>query len=135
MVILIKKNAFTLVELLVVISIIAVLTAVLLPNFMGARERARDSQKIQDAAAIKNALRLYYNDNQAYPTPAGVGRTISIPSYIKNTGIGYTYESVDSDQFVIKIPLESGLGDDDINSQTKCGILTPVDKIYAVCAN
>jgi len=59
-----EKRHLPLVELLVVISIIGTLVAILLPNFMGARERARDAQKIQDAYAIKNALRMYYNDNQ-----------------------------------------------------------------------
>ena len=59
-----KKSGFTLIELLVVISIIATLTAILLPNFMGARQRATDSQKKQEMVSIKNALRLFYNDTQ-----------------------------------------------------------------------
>src|SRR5574344_1558022 len=102
------KKAFTLVELLVVISIIGTLVAILLPNFMGARERARDAQKIQDAYAIKNALRMYYNDNQAYPTPnAG---TVNLPtSYMMPSGLEHTYEQTNSgDGFVIRILLESG---------------------------
>jgi len=130
------KKGFTLVELLVVISIIATLTAILLPNFMGARERARDAQKIQDAFAIKNALRMYYNDNQAYPIPVGTGNTIAIPtSYMAPSGLGYTYSQTSTDNFIIRVPLESGQGDDDLDSQRKCGIASPVDKIYAVCAN
>jgi prepilin-type N-terminal cleavage/methylation domain-containing protein len=132
------KKGFTLVELLVVISIIATLTAILLPNFMGARERARDAQKIQDAYAIKNALRMYYNDNQAYPIPVGTGNTIAIPtSYMAPSGLGYTYSQTptSTDNFIIRVPLESGQGDDDLDSQRKCGIASPVDKIYAVCAN
>ncbi|MBP6891738.1 type II secretion system protein, partial [Candidatus Shapirobacteria bacterium] len=40
----ILKRAFTLVELLVVIAIIGILTAIIVPNFMGARERADDSK-------------------------------------------------------------------------------------------
>ena len=130
------KKAFTLVELLVVISIIGTLVAILLPNFMGARERARDSQKIQDAYAIKNALRMYYNDNQAYPTPVGTGNTITLPtSYMVPSGLGYTYSQTTTDDFIIRVPLENGQGDEDLNSQKKCGIGVTVDKIYAVCAN
>jgi prepilin-type N-terminal cleavage/methylation domain-containing protein len=130
------KISFTLVELLVVISIIGTLVAILLPNFMGARERAKDAQKIQDAYAIKNALRMYYNDNQAYPAPVGTGNTIAIPtSYMAPSGLGYTYSQTTTDDFIIRVPLESGQGTDDTDSQKKCGIGTTVDKIYAVCAN
>jgi len=39
------KKAFTLIELLVVIAIIGMLSALFLPNFMGARERARDAKE------------------------------------------------------------------------------------------
>ncbi|QQG43928.1 MAG: type II secretion system protein [Candidatus Roizmanbacteria bacterium] len=64
------KRAFTLIELLVVIAIIAGLSALLLPNFMGARERARDSQRKSDLRVIQKALEMYQQDQtpQAYPT-------------------------------------------------------------------
>lgn len=58
---------FTLIELLVVIAIIALMIGIALPNFVGARERARDSKKKQELQQVKNALRLYYNDYQQYP--------------------------------------------------------------------
>jgi prepilin-type N-terminal cleavage/methylation domain-containing protein len=133
------KKAFTLVELLVVISIIATLVAILLPNFMGARDRAKDAQKIQDAYAIKNALRMYYNDYQAYPI-TGSDLKVVLNSYMPSISginlIGWTYFQIPGgDGFQITIPLESGQGDDDLDSQTKCGISPTVDKIYAVCAN
>lgn len=61
------KKGFTLIELLVVMAIIAVLTAIALPNYLGIRQRANDSKKKQELAQIKNALRLYYADYQKYP--------------------------------------------------------------------
>ena len=64
------KKSFTLIELLVVIAIIGSLSALLLPNFMGARERARDSQRKSDLKQIQNALEMYRQDQTpaAYPT-------------------------------------------------------------------
>ena len=132
-------KGFSLVELLVVISIIAIISAFTLPNFMGARDKAKDSSRISDMAAIKNALRLYYNDNQVYPVgngvTLGVGMTGYMPS-ILNLGYTYYYYQVNNgDSFLLKLPLESGQGDEDIASQAKCGIGVTVDKIFAVCAN
>lgn len=130
------KFGFTLVELLVVISIIAVLTAILTTNFMGMRERARDAQKIQDLGSIKSALRLYYNDNQTYPVNiSAIGTTNYMPSF---AGLGYTYNYVQTnggDGFVLTVGLEAGAGTDDTDSVTKCGIGGTPDKVFAVCAN
>jgi general secretion pathway protein G len=66
----IKNTGFTLIELLVVIAIIGTLSALLLPNFMSARERARDTQRKSDIKQIQKALELYKLDQNppAYPT-------------------------------------------------------------------
>ncbi|OGG11930.1 hypothetical protein A2Z00_03860 [Candidatus Gottesmanbacteria bacterium RBG_13_45_10] len=63
------KRGFTLIELLVVIAIIAVIVAFALTNFVGARQRAKDIKKKSELQSIKTAIRLYYNDNGAYPGP------------------------------------------------------------------
>ena len=56
------KKGFTLLELLVVIAIIGSLAAMLLPNYMSARERARDLQRKNDLKQWKNAIELYKLD-------------------------------------------------------------------------
>lgn len=65
------QDGFSLIELLVVIAITAVLLAVALPNLLSTRERARDAKKKQEMNEMKNALRLYYNDFQQYPSSSG----------------------------------------------------------------
>jgi len=136
-----KDGGFSLVELLVVISIIAVLSAVLMVNFVGMRERSRDSQKIQDLNTIKDALRMYYNDVQAYPSP-GVTCTTCLNGAIGSSympgiaNVGYTYAAApDGNSFVVSSYLEIGAGDEDIESQKRCGATTPTDKLYFVCGN
>ena len=62
------KKGFTLIELLVVIGILAMLSALLVPNFMGARERARDAQRKSDLKQIQKALEMYRQDQTLYPT-------------------------------------------------------------------
>lgn len=149
-----SKKGFSLVELLVVISIIATLTAIILPNLMGAREKARDSQRIQDLNSLKTALRMYYNDNQVYPTPVSTGNTLaaSFSTYfpaISNIGFTYSYYYKDAsgDSFITCVNLESGAGTENTLSQMKCGVPglsfdicglsagTTSPKVYTVCAN
>lgn len=133
-----NNKGFSLIELLVVISIIGVLTTVLVMNFVGSRERARDAQKIQSLGSLKNALRMYYNDNQAYPLDKSSLSNLVTGSYIASLGdtsdIDYTQIS-SGDGFILTIQLEVGAGDDDIKSQINCGITNPPNGVYAICAN
>ena len=143
-----KNKGFSLVELMVVISIIATLTAILLPNFVGARDRARDTQKIQDLESMKNALRSYYNDYQSYPSGTGSTLATSFSTYMPGiSDLDYSYRYYVGDggeSFNVCVDLDSGQGNDDINSQKKCGAETTgvcgmnigetVDKLFVVCA-
>ena len=61
-------KGFTLVELLIVIAIIGVLSALLMANFIGVRQRARDAQRKSDLRQIQSALELYRSDLGLYPT-------------------------------------------------------------------
>jgi len=63
------RSSFTLIELLIVIAIIGMLSALFLPNFMAARERARDSNRKSDLKQIQKAFEMFKQDQapQAFP--------------------------------------------------------------------
>lgn len=62
------NSGFTLIELLVVIAIIGTLSALLLPNYMDTRMRARDAQRKSDLKTLQKAIEMYRLDHGAtYP--------------------------------------------------------------------
>lgn len=73
------SKAFTLVELLVVISIIGVLASIGLVSFRTAQTRSRDAQRKSDLKEISSALELYYSDYGQYPNGIN-GQIIGCPS-------------------------------------------------------
>lgn len=133
------KHAFTLIELLVVIAIIGILTAILTTNLQAARERARDSRRKQDMNMIQQALRLYYNDHQAFPATDNLsaltsGATVymsSIPTDPSSTStpINYTYTS-DTVTYSLSQELENPSDPDLTLSQARCG---GTGLTYTVC--
>ena len=64
------QSAFTLVELLVVIGIIALLISILLPALNRAREQAQASVCLSNLRQIGAALTLYNNENHGYNVPS-----------------------------------------------------------------
>ncbi|RTG99104.1 prepilin-type N-terminal cleavage/methylation domain-containing protein [Thermus scotoductus] len=61
-----SAKGFTLIELLIVIAIIAILAAVLIPNLLGARQRAYKAQAVACAKQIATAEEVYQIDSQTY---------------------------------------------------------------------
>ena len=76
-----RKNAgYTLLELLVVMGILAVLTAVATPQLMGYFGKAKTQSVQLQIENIGTALELYYMENGAYPSPsAGLKALVEAP--------------------------------------------------------
>ena len=62
------RNAFTLIELLIVVMIIAILAAIAVPNFMEAQTRAKVSRAVADLRSEATALEAYFVDHNNYPS-------------------------------------------------------------------
>ncbi len=89
-------DAFTLVELLVVISVVAVLSAIVLPLFGGVRRKASQVQSVSQLRQMGMAANLYANDNNGLlplgyfydPKQTGTGETsyaIQLAPYLQES--------------------------------------------------
>jgi len=101
----IMKKAFTLLEMLIVLGIIAVILSVLTVSYATAQKKTRDAKRKGDLRAIQNSLEQYYAScDYSYPNGAslnppvtcaaapGVNFLPTMPADPK-TGIPYTYSS------------------------------------------
>ena len=63
-----RIRAFTLIEVMVVVAILAVLAALIVPKVMSRPDEERVVAARQDIASLLQALKLYRLDNLRYPT-------------------------------------------------------------------
>jgi len=70
------RTAFTLIELLIVVAIIAILAAIAVPNFLEAQTRAKVSRTLADIRSMKTALESYRVDGNKYPTGRSCGNVM-----------------------------------------------------------
>lgn len=62
-----RQRAFTLIELLIVVLIIAILAAIAIPNFMEFQVRAKVARAKNDMRTLAGALEAYHVENGDYP--------------------------------------------------------------------
>jgi prepilin-type N-terminal cleavage/methylation domain-containing protein len=143
-----KRNGFSLIELLVVISIIASIVALAIPNYLGARQRASDTKKKSEMVQLKSALRLYYNDFNTYPggttgvvmngcgtngtnscattcTPGFASGAACDNVYMKQLPTGFLstvfyYQVSNGDDFCLSVLLDNKSDPDIVTSQNRC---------------
>lgn len=84
-----RQQGFTLLEIIVVITIIAVLAAYIAPKVAGRADDARISKVKNDIQVLEGALELYRLDNFNYPTTEqGLQSLVTNPGDLKNWKAG-----------------------------------------------
>jgi general secretion pathway protein G len=63
-----KTRGFTLVELMVVLTVIALLLSIVVPNYVGRMKRAEETALQENLMVMRDALDKHYADAGKYPT-------------------------------------------------------------------
>lgn len=71
-----KIRAFTIVELLVVVTIIGILAAAVTVSVLGFRAQSRDSRRAADFNTMEKTLAAYYADHFAYPSESACDASV-----------------------------------------------------------
>jgi type II secretion system protein G len=62
-----SRRGFTLIELVIVISILAILAGILVPRVTNHMQGARDARRLADVKAIRSAVEQFYMDRGVFP--------------------------------------------------------------------
>jgi len=105
-----KRGAFTLVEIMIVVSIIALLAAIAVPNWLRARKRSQASRILEDLMQLDHAMDEYAVENSKTtgfnPTFPDLKNYVKTGTMLYSTGadlFGDTYGPFTVDT-VVKVP-------------------------------
>lgn len=83
-----SQSGFTLIEIMVVVIIIGLLSAMIAPKIFGQQKKAYITKAKSDIGSIESALTMYKLDNYSYPTSSeGLQALVTNPG--KSNWVGY----------------------------------------------
>ena len=99
-----RSRGFTLVELMVVISIIGLLSSVILASLNITRYRAYDSRRFSDLRNVESAINAYFADNGVYPTTGSAWQSVC-GSPFTVTAQNVVVPSIVAGKYIASIPV------------------------------
>ncbi len=117
------QSGFTLIEVLVVITVVGILAAVVYSSFDGAREQARNKALMSELKEVQLALEVYKAQNGTYPAAESVCDSVSgTVATVVSSGCGILpYISGLSPTFISSLPSHND------SRNTNCDIEYKVD--------
>jgi prepilin-type N-terminal cleavage/methylation domain-containing protein len=135
-----RLSGFTLVEILVVISIIGALTALVLVSYTGPQKQARDSQRKSDLKQYQSSLEVFANKtNGLYPSrsdSAGAIASIALCTDLEMTGCSEDPRNAKDSSFVYRYQSDgSGADSADATQYVLWGKLENKEDYWVLCSN
>jgi prepilin-type N-terminal cleavage/methylation domain-containing protein len=115
-----KKNGFTFIEILVVVTVIALLTTVAAVSYVAVNKRSRDAKRLGDLEQVRAALELCRTDAGSYPASISSGVVCNSNTYLATLPVdpkngqsggsftyGYTYNRLTTTTYQLCAYLEN----------------------------
>ncbi len=110
------KRGFTLVEIMIVVSLVVILVMLAAPGILRSRVIANEGAALGNLKAINNACQLYHMNNDAYPDSLST-LSEATPPYLDSVlasgeklSYSFIYALVTNDSFTVNAnPLSTGL--------------------------
>ncbi len=134
------KTGFTLIEILIVVSIIGLLASVVLVGLGGFRSRGRDARRVTDLKSLQNGVELYYARNNQYPNTlndlltASIGITKLPKDPASAANYFYSYMTADKQGYILAARLDSAAGDVIFNDSNQEAVVSNYTGTVTSCA-
>lgn len=119
-----RMKAFTLIELLIVVAIIAILAAIAVPNFLEAQTRSKVTRQLSNMRTTQTAMETYAVDYNKYPLWTYNGGRNAAATWVIGRPAGVTYSLPELWKFYPGYPAAGMAG----------GLTTPVAYLSSVDA-
>lgn len=109
-----KKNGFTLIELMIVVVIVGILTVIAIPSYTSYLEKARRSEAQTSLMELAAKIERFYSENHTY-----AGATLSALNMPTNTEDGHyviSLSNLSTSTYTLTATAQGGQASD-----TKCG--------------
>lgn len=107
-----RKNGFTMIELIIIVTIIGILSSIMIVSYGNVQAKSRDSRRKADIEALAGAVQMYKTDYKKYPV-LGVecsGYENRVNSTNVGTGTAHrwdiTFQNLIKDYITVPIPID-----------------------------